>query len=231
MQIKGLILKAWSSPGFQYIFSCSARKLPWLPQLSLSLGTIHGRKCILRHFPLACSVQTLFSQAPPFSTEKEVTGSLKVGILSMTGMDDWRGCWSLTREATGFPDGSVSCKLSLALWCKMYSVCTRIEMIIFNKRGKTLPNPFYKLPHLCHVLLPWGVLHCWQGLGTLWSLVGGKQGDWSQWSRAWGCHAANQGTTERPLQRWVSLDASACASHWVKDGPDPCLNHRILLPA
>ena len=33
----------------------------------------------------------------------------------------------------------------------MYSVCTRIEMIIFNKRGKRLPNPFYKLPHVSRV--------------------------------------------------------------------------------
>lgn len=105
----------------------------------------------------------------------------------------------------------------------MYSVCTRIEMIIFNKRGKRLPSPFYKLLLMCCVCCPEVLGAVEQGLGLP-----------AQQAYPGEHHAAHQGTTERPQQRWGPLCSVRSASQLVSQAEvdtasRPCLNRRILL--
>lgn len=70
-KLRALSWKHGVPQGFSRLSVAALRKLPWLPQSSLSLGTIQGRKwSVLRHIPLNCSVRTLFSQSSPSSMQK-----------------------------------------------------------------------------------------------------------------------------------------------------------------
>lgn len=91
----------------------------------------------------------------------------------------------------------------------MYSVCTRIEMIIFNKRGKSLLNPFYKLPHNVSRA---AALQRWLGLGTRQSL---GRGDGGAGASGAGLQGLILGT---PCSRWemgTPLQHVCCGSHPV----------------
>lgn len=105
----------------------------------------------------------------------------------------------------------------------MYSVCTRIEMIIFNKRGERLPSPFYKLLLMCRVYCPevlagaGNTLGTHLGLGNKWAGASGAGlGAACPAGLSWGHHAADQGTTERRQQRWGSLCSVHSASQLVR---------------
>lgn len=57
----------------------------------------------------------------------------------------WTGCkhhWGVLRSCE-----NIFCKLYPALWCKIYYVCTRIEMSIFNKWSPC--HPFHLLSCIC----------------------------------------------------------------------------------
>lgn len=103
----------------------------------------------------------------------------------------------------------------------MYSVCTRIEIIIFNKRGKKLPNPFYKLPHnvLCVAALRCPTALAGTG-NTLEPWVGGRGGlGPAELGLGLPAQQMYPGDTVQPfgeLQRDPSGDGDPSAAHAVQ---------------